>query len=545
MPKIQDYQVKSSTQITPQTRMAQADQFNPERGIENAIKGVGNVGNALIYRAEQDDVSNLHVGLAKVHEAAGLEMQDQINKGTFKFDDFKQSYENKLNAVRETVKTPAGQNFFDQQSATMHAETMIGAARAQQTLVGDKAIQDYITATDAVSNTLRRSPSGFLAAVELNKQAIAARVNAGLPAEAGMKLERAATEQFAKDTMEGWAQFATDKAKAILDSGEMDKYLGKNAKDEMYGKIKTWEAVHRADEERVKKIQSDLANQQQETTMLDFVKKMENGNLLDKDIVNSNLDSDHQIHMLRLNKAKLEDNNHETQGAAEVDLFQRMHLPEGDPNKITDEKQLDSEFINKNISWEALTRLRGEYQGKHTTQGKLDSSMKATLIQQFKSSITNSNPMMGKMDNIGDQKYGEFKLAVDQRFDAQKKAGKPLSDLGDPSKPEWIGNLAPLYRRTMQQTMQDVKDQMIRDSGRVPPSQPTTAPAMQQFNSQQATLPKTAQEEEARNKAIEQAAHDKLINGQKQRMALQKATETKTRNPGEAWQHWLDRIGEK
>jgi hypothetical protein len=160
----------------------------------------------------------------------------------------------------------------------------------------------------------------------------------------------------------------------------------------------------------------------------------------------------------------------------------------------------------------------------------------------MKPSITNTT--FGKLDSAGDQNYGKFKIAVDLAIDAQKKAGKPLSDLYNEEKPEYLGNIAKQYRRTMNQQMKDVRDQMVRDAGKVPTSAPTVSQALSQYNQSIASLPKTPEEEEARNKAQEQASHDRLIQTQKDRINKQKATEVSPRGANEDWKTYLKRIGE-
>jgi hypothetical protein len=549
MPKIQDYQTRTQTTGTaPAQRMPSASGINPQsylsEGIKNAGAAISSGLDAVLYRKQQEDVSNLHVALAEAHEANSVDLQDGINDGTHNTDEYLQRVQDRLGAVKEKVGTEAGTLFFNQASAQMRADAGIASIRAQHVLVGDKTVQDQIKATDKLANSVRSNPSDADAAVAQSKLANKAKLDAGLlPYEAYLKIDRTAVEQIRKNELEGYAELNPPLAKSMLDKGVRDSELGQGMKEELYGKVERWQAAHRADEERIKKQQQDVLDQAREATMLGFVQKMHSpGGLQDKEILRSNLDSVQQNHYLNLNKARLTDHGQETQGAAEVNLFSRLHLPDGDPNKITNETQLDQAYMNKQIDWQALTRLRGEYQGKKTTQGKLESEQKSSFINSMKPSITNTT--FGKLDSAGDQNYGKFKIAVDLAIDAQKKAGKPLSDLYNEEKPEYLGNIAKQYRRTMNQQMKDVRDQMVRDAGKVPTSAPTVSQALSQYNQSIASLPKTPEEEEARNKAQEQASHDRLIQTQKDRINKQKATEVSPRGANEDWKTYLKRIGE-
>lgn len=453
MPKIQEYQSRTSAQGSgvPQGRHASTAQFDPAARLEGAIKDVGTAASVLLQSQQQQDVSNLHVALSKAHEESALELQDQVQKGTLDFDTYKKSVEDRLSAVGEQVGTPAGRSFFNQQSATMHAETMISAMKAQHALVGEKAVQDYVTATDTVSNSLRNNPSGFPAAMEMNKQALQARIDTGLPAEAAMKLQRQAVEQFAKDSVEGWAQLSTTKAKQILDSGEMDQYLGKNVKDEMYGKVKMWEAANRAEEDRRRVENERVKRQEQDAVKSEFINKMVNGPVNNRDIVTSNLDPEDKLHYLNINQKVLDQKQNAAYGSNFQSLLTRILAPENDPTKITDRRTLEKEAALGKLTIEDLGKLTAELAGKNTPQGQMETQLRAQLMKVAKSQLDpNSNELTGIHDPLGATRMQSWLAYSLPEYQKQLQAGKTPTQLLTPPmpgapNPDYLGHKIPMF----------------------------------------------------------------------------------------------------
>lgn len=549
MPRIQDYQTKTSTSDgLPQGRRAPTESFNPGASIAGGFKDFGNAVGILLQSAEQEEVSNVNVAVSKAYEETQKDLLEQRKNGTLNSEEFiKNSFEKRFDEnVRPLATTPAAQNYYKKIYAQLHSEASVSAIKAQYDLKGEKAVQNFQDAMVADGNIVRSSPSQYDALNRKAEHTAEAMIASGVPADVVPKLMAHRREYMAKQEMEGWAQLSPDKAKDILDKGLRDDVLGPNAKEELYGKIHSYKVAAFEDEERMRRRQEEVTKKAQETTMVGFVKKLEDFSLNDKDILNSNLDSSQQLHFLRLNKARLEDKGQETQGAMAVDLFHRIYANEDDPNKITDEHQLYPYYENKTLSYRDLQNLRGELSGSKSIQGKMEGKLISDFLASQKSSITNSNPLLGKTDNIGDVKYGEFRMAVQHRVEEQRKAGKPIGDLFDQSKPGNLYQMTPSFQRSMDQQMKDLRDSTSRSMGRVPTSQPSglPSPAMQQFNAQISTLPKTAEEEAARNAAIEKAKNDRIVQTQRDRMNKQKAIENDSvRRPGETIEAYSKRVG--
>jgi len=138
-------------------------------------------------------------------------------------------------------------------------------------------------------------------------------------------------------------------------------------------------------------------------------------------------------------------------------IFENMNRPDGDPNKITDERAIDKAFIDGDLvkadyDW-AIKRFRES----KSPDGEVLTKQKAAFIDSVKHNIDKSNPLMGKIDVSGPQQLYLLNYDIDRKVEEYRKAGKNPHDLFNPSKPDFLGKpeaLAP-YQKTLQQSLAD------------------------------------------------------------------------------------------
>lgn len=98
-------------------------------------------------------------------------------------------------------------------------------------------------------------------------------------------------------------------------------------------------------------------------------------------------------------------------------------------------------------------------------------------LEQLKNTITKSNPLQGKLDPDGDKLFYQFYYDAWKQYDNMTAAGmSPLEaadKLLDPRSPQSIFNQAPRYTKSMDQSLQSLKEHGAMG----PRPQPTPAPA--------------------------------------------------------------------
>jgi hypothetical protein len=148
-------------------------------------------------------------------------------------------------------------------------------------------------------------------------------------------------------------------------------------------------------------------------------------------------------------------------------LFTRIHLPDGDPEKIIDETLINQKYVAGELNRTDLAFLRKEIADSRTPDGERLGKKKDEFYRSIEPSIDKSNPLMGKLDATGKQQMFLFRDYVEKAIDQRRKDGLNPYDLFDPSKPEFIGKpeVTGQFQKTLQQSMTYIANQMRRAPG--------------------------------------------------------------------------------
>jgi hypothetical protein len=159
----------------------------------------------------------------------------------------------------------------------------------------------------------------------------------------------------------------------------------------------------------------------------------------------------------------------------QMELFSRINLPAGDPQKITSAAPIRDVYSNGGLTWTAEQQLEKSFADARTPEGDKLSQIRGQFEKGMQASITKSNPMMGKLDESGDQQMYLFQRYVDQKVDEQRKAGKSPFDLFDPANPAYLGapQVLQQFQKPIEQSMKDIADKLTRG---MPGAAPTAAP---------------------------------------------------------------------
>lgn len=153
------------------------------------------------------------------------------------------------------------------------------------------------------------------------------------------------------------------------------------------------------------------------------------------------------------------------------DLFRKVHLPEGDPNKIMQPGQL-APYLAKGLNRTDYDWLKKEIEQNQTADGQRLSSTRESFLQSIKPQFDKST--MIKLDEKGGEDFYKFKTYVlEQERAARADPKKNVYDLYNPTKPEYIGNQVPAFQRTLDQQLRDMADSLNRKP-------PTALPPEQQ-----------------------------------------------------------------
>lgn len=457
-PIVHEYTADANVPGASETRQArEADTGfvgNALQGLGNAVSGAGA---QVQKRAAQSEITDLNAKMSQAHADFTGNLDDTLmnsDPGDKNIsDDFMQDYDDKMGEISDSLTTPEAQAYFRRSNAQMRAHFQIASMHGQSLLAGQKAVDDVTGSIDNYSASLLNDPSSFDSVKNLNAMAIQASVdNEVLPQNKAEELKAQSETQFAKSAIRGWINLDPNIAKAQLQSGKWDNYLTGDLKYQLDKEADMGLHAQQIEAKRQQDAAAQQLAQQQTQTQDQFLSKLYTNGLSTKDVLHSNLDpvgSGSKEQFLKMIETA-QSQKIKTDPSTFINTWNRIHLADGDPQKITDENQLNG-LLGKGLTLPDIQQMRTEIQGKKTQSGQIEADLKKNFLETVKGQLTHSNPMLGMKDPQGDMQYQSFISKFLPAYDAAKKSGKDPTTLLDPTSPDYMGKMATPFVRSPQQ----------------------------------------------------------------------------------------------
>lgn len=456
MPQIKEYRLRSEVQGPVQGRRATAEGFGGAtgQGLQEVGKTISGIGAQIQKRKEQQEVLDLTEKMSQAHVDWTNTIAERTQKGELDVEKTAQEYDAYMENVATYATTGAGQEYFRTTNARMKMHFMESAMASSAQLAGTKAKENYLKSQDNYSSSLINDPSSYTFLKETNAQSIDTLVKSGgLPAEAAEKLKIRSQEDLAKSAIRGWIRLNPDLAKKELDEGKWDKEIGGDLKNQMYGEL---DQEYRAREsERARAIRDAKQIKAENDMKIEngFLEKMSANKLTSREVLDSTLDprdKEHYLNAIKMNATR----SVRADPSTVNDLYRRIHLPDGDPNKIVSDKELDA-YFGRGLDTTKLAFLRKEIQGRGTQQGKIESDMRNQVMKAARGRLTKSQ--IGIPDPAGEEQLARFQAAFEEEYAAQRKAGKTANELLNPDSKSYLGGMINNFQRTPQEIISDMR----------------------------------------------------------------------------------------
>jgi len=172
--------------------------------------------------------------------------------------------------------------------------------------------------------------------------------------------------------------------------------------------------------------------QQQDQIMQDYLTRTTKGKLTVTEVLkNPTLDFEQKLHMKNIIESSVKGMDRTDPGTF-MDIFNRIHAAPGTANAITAPDQIYP-YVGKGLSITDMSRLRAEVEGKNQPEGEMIKGFKK--MAQDRIDLTT---IMGK-DPKGAENFYKWNTYFDQQFAEQRKAGKSVHDLLDPTSKDYLG----------------------------------------------------------------------------------------------------------
>lgn len=154
---------------------------------------------------------------------------------------------------------------------------------------------------------------------------------------------------------------------------------------------------------------------------------------------------------------KTGDRDTNTYGSGFYDAFQAIHLPDGDPRKITSPDQLYSRVgPNGDLTIAGLEKLRTELISRRTPEGEAAAAMKKQFLDGAHKMISGADPLLHIRDPKGEEQYLKFLAQVLPAYEEGLGKGKSPAMMLNPDSPDYLGKIIPQFRRTPEQMAADM-----------------------------------------------------------------------------------------
>jgi hypothetical protein len=164
-------------------------------------------------------------------------------------------------------------------------------------------------------------------------------------------------------------------------------------------------------------------------------------------------------------KALGTDKSDKTYGPAFMSVYQRIHAPDGSPDKITDPSMLYPMVGQKDgLTVQGVDKLVSEINSRKTPEGVAEAEMRNQFFKMARGQISGTNEGLHIKDPKGDEQYLKFIATAWPAYDAGKKAGKTPAQLLNPDSPDYIGKAIVNFKRPQNEWFADV----MRDNAPTP-----------------------------------------------------------------------------
>lgn len=374
---------------------------------------------------------------------------------TKKFDefyvaDFLAEYDEKAEKQLSAFKSEGAKQYFQENSAQLRAQLGERAIQSQSVLAGEKAKLDFTTSLSNSSSALVSDPKGFEFAQKQTQALVNSYVESGrLDAAKAQELLQQANKTLAVSALKGLARINPEQAQKELESTSWDAYIDGPTKDSLYGEVRTESRAKAAEEQRTKSLQKEAVREHQNQVQNEFLERLDKNELSHREVLDSPLEpAQKRVFLSALNRKVEAPNSLKTNPAKFTQVFEAINAPEGSPDRITTDEQLNDAFQRGGMSVENLTFLRKELHKGKTDEGKREQTIKSSATNMIKETIMRSagpkDPQAPEMNYRAQQEYLK-------QYEAGIKAGKTPAELADP---EFVKSVMKPFIRTPVQKLE-------------------------------------------------------------------------------------------
>lgn len=464
MPVIREYGIQTAAQGP--------GGINPVADYSGVFKGVGGALDAFAQKRKEieqrQEVSDVQVKLAQARSKWTVEMQERAARAPAGDPEFAQTFTTDftdyLSTQGQDYSTPAGRMAWAEGSAKLTASFAESAGLYQIQSAGAKAKQDYLAALDQNRNALVNDPSQLQQVLESTLSALndPNGMYALMPADQKAVLERETKNDLAISAFDGVARQNPREALRQLAAGEWDTLVDADKRNALESRANTLMRAQEVEIMRSAAASEKAARLGSKAAMDKYISDAFSNDpkFTVQDIANDpQLQPGDKLTMIGVvERSTKPDPMSQISHTTSMELFRRIHLPDGDPNKIVDEKPLNDAYIQGLMGRTDFDWTRKEFQSARTPEGDMLGKRMSDFFSAIEPQV-NPKGMFGlPTDPTGAEANYRFQDMVRRKVNEYKGSGKDPYTLFDPASPDYLGKPETVasFKKTLPQQIQSI-----------------------------------------------------------------------------------------
>ena len=457
-------------------RRAEAGDFGGE--VAQSLQGLGSIasraGGAMAEQVEEDDARGTLVAIAKHRAEFAKEADDALSDGR-DLAELQEKFESKLAEIRANAVTRKGVAFADQHGSVSRQSFQEQVRQISARRYGAALTTDVNAVLSSASESLQRSPELMPFFRDSVNALFKQFEGKGLPPDVLARAREQAEDRLMYTA--GHARIEQNPHTALQELQE--------------GGFEGMKPEHRA--ALINKAQVDIraieANRDLKVREADRLQKATDNAALGKVIADwgeekpidvralakmENVSGAMREHMVNLVKRWTKEPKEKTDHTAAQDVYNRIHLPEGTPNRIETPEQLNALLFEGKVSWKEHPFLKNTLANREKPYEKAI----AKVVSEGARAIM-VRDQLNRPPPYGLQAVTEWRNDVAETIKTARAAGEKISDYVDETNSKYIGKLlAPHVESARQRVSREA--QAVRDAATAEaapkPAAPTVAP---------------------------------------------------------------------
>lgn len=462
MPKITPYtqQINFDSGIRQETPRAGAQEVshglsNLGSTIENIGGDIGHVAGVIQDVQSREEVTGAQTEMVVAHAKLSMRLAQMETEADPKDrtlpDRFNKEVGDYFDKLDPRYETRRGAEVFQAGARRLTADMAAEVSFADARLAAKSATIEYTTMVNTLRNTVLLNPS-FLHDKRQQAEDILKEPDglyARMPGAAKQTMIVETNRALYLSAAQGEIRLDPQEGLAKLKAGYFSKYLDADATNTLINHAEM--AIHAQtagrnadhmrqaweDEQQVKGAEAKLYSQ--------FAKHK----LTIPNILNATTESGESFMERAPEKGLSLVNMVETQARGLIDkvqtnldvkydLYRRIHAPEGQRDKLSDESAITTAYLARQIDDGTQTFLRKEFDESRTVAGQKLGERKMHLFNAVKPVLDKS--ILGKIDDGGGLRVDAWQYAADEKIQEYQAAKKSLAPLFNPKSAEYLGS---------------------------------------------------------------------------------------------------------